>query len=433
MSAALISQIVESSRPDLSIYEDLYKYLHSHPELSNQEYQTAAYIVAHLHEKVSTGFVIHSNVGGTGVVAIYHNGDGPKVLLRADIDALPVQENTGLPYASKVRMEDVDGNERPVMHACGHDMHIACLLGAAELLVTANETWAGTLILVFQPAEERGTGARAMVDDGLYEPERYNVPLPDICIGGHVTSNRSGVLGTRRGIIASSADSMRVILHGRGGHASQPHALIDPVVMAAATITRLQTIVSREVNPAYHAVVTVASIQAGNAENIVVDDANLAIDIRAMDQGTRDQLLMSVKRIVQAESTASNAVKAPTFTPTRTFPLTINDHLATARCEETFAAHFHEEDHCYNRTIAPLGFSEDFSILATRAGGPAVFFVYGGTDPVVWDQCERDGTIAQNIPTNHSAQFAPVIQPTLRTGMDAYAASALTWLATRSD
>lgn len=276
-----ITKLISQHRPDLSSYEELYKYFHANPELSNQEHETAKSIVSHLKDKISSEFDIRPNIGGTGIAALLHNGNGPTILLRADFDALPVLERTELPYASKKRMVDADGVEKPVMHACGHDMHITSLLAAAETLYKCKDSWSGTLLLAFQPAEERGTGAQAMVDDGMYDPKKHNVPIPDVCIGGHVMPFRAGVIGTRRGLIATAADSMRITLHGRGGHASMPDRLIDPVVMAASTIMKLQTIVSRECDPWDTAVVTVASVQAGDAENVVVDDARIAVDVGA--------------------------------------------------------------------------------------------------------------------------------------------------------
>lgn len=400
---------------------------HANPELSNQEKETAAAIAKKLTE-ISPDFDIRTGIGGHGLVGILANGSGSAILLRADFDALPVQERTGLPYASKKRMKDADGVEKPVMHACGHDMHITSLLAAAELLNAAKTSWAGTLILAFQPAEERGTGARAMVDDGMYDPKRHNVPIPDVCLGGHVMPFRSGTLGTRRGIIMSSADSLRITLHGRGGHASMPDRLIDPVVMAASTILKLQTIVSREVAPSDSAVVTVASVQAGDAENIVVDDARLAVDVRTTDAKTREKIKKSIKRIVDAESMAGNAVAPPTYKETRSFPLTINDTHVTEKLEETFRAHFPDGPHGYTDDIPRLSGSEDFSDLATAIDRPYCFFMYGGTPQEKWDECEKEGTLSEKIPVNHSGLFYPQIMPTLQRGVDAYAAGALTWL-----
>ncbi|KAI7481619.1 metal-dependent amidase/aminoacylase/carboxypeptidase [Hortaea werneckii] len=423
-----ISDLVHKHRPSLDSYQDLYKHFHANPELSNQEEETAATICKHLKETISLDFDIRPNIGGHGIAALYHNGPGPTILLRADFDALPVQERTGLPYASTKRMQDADGVEKPVMHACGHDMHISSLLAAAETLVSARDSWSGTLLLAFQPAEERGTGAQAMVDDGMYDPKKHAVPVPDICLGGHVVPWRSGVVGSRRGLVATSADSMRVTLHGRGGHASMPDRLIDPVVMAAGVVMKLQTIVSREVDPWDTAVVTVASIQAGDAENVVVDDARIAIDVRATNPQAREKDMASIQRIVKAECLASNAVKEPTFQITRNFPLTVNDDSVTEKLEGSFKAHFGEGKHAYTSECGKLCGSEDFSILGTSQGKPCCFFMYGGVDHNLWDQCETEGTLNEKIPINHSGLFAPVIMPTLQTACDAYAAGALTWL-----
>ncbi|KAK7974269.1 hypothetical protein PG989_016117 [Apiospora arundinis] len=464
---ASISSIVAQHRPDLEPLQDLYKHFHQHPELSNQEKETAATIASELRT-ISPDFVIKTGIGGHGLAAILRNGDdggkgqGPTVLLRADMDALPVLERTGLPYASTRRMTDVlDGVEKPVMHACGHDMHVTCLLGAARTLVSAlgenADAWTGTLVLAFQPAEERGTGAQAMVDDGLYDPDRHAVPVPDVVLGAHVTgAARTGVVGTRRGLMATSADSMRVTLYGRGAHASMPHAAVDPVVMAASTILKLQTIVARETDPADSAVVTVASVHAGDAENIIADEARLSVECRAVTQRTRDRTLKRIRDIIHAECLGAQATREPAFQTTRAFPLTINDDEVTARVEETFAAHFgegngkkqvmvrkekgegegkgeaddtHHSNCCrYDRDIPRFAASEDFSILATAVGKPYCFFMYGGVDGAAWDEAESRGTLAESIPSNHSALFAPAIMPTLQVGIDGYAAAALTFL-----
>ena len=424
---ASIHDLITKHRPDLDPLKELYKYYHANPELSNLEIETAASIAHQLHT-ISPDFTIKPNIGGHGLAAILANGPGTTVLLRADIDALPVLERTGLSYSSTKRMFNVEGIEKHVMHACGHDMHITTLLGAAQLLISARDSWTGTLILAFQPAEERGTGAQAMVDDGMYDPSRHAVPIPDIAIGAHVTSIRAGAIGTRRGIIATSADSMRVTLHGKGAHASTPHKSVDPIVMAASTIMRLQTIVSREVDPADSAVVTVASIHAGDAENIIADEARLAIDTRSITQATRDRVLARIKAIVNAESVAAMATQEPTFEMTRSFPLTINDEVVTSKIEATFKAHFGEGKGAYDADIPRFGASEDFSILASAVGRPYCFFMYGGTEQGKWDEAEEKGLLEQDIPANHSGLFAPAIMPTLQTGLDGYAAAALTFL-----
>jgi len=437
-----ISEIVNEFRPDLAGYEVLYQHFHSQPELSFQEYETAAKINDEL--KQYDLFHIQKAIGRTGIAATLENGAGPVVLLRADIDALPVEEKTGLKYASKKRMQNLDGVEKPVMHvrthptvmgafgsayadpsqACGHDMHITSLLAAAELLIKAREHWTGTLILCFQPAEEKGAGARAMVDDGLY----LKVPVPDVVLGGHVMPFRAGYIGTKRGLMASAADSFEVTLHGRGGHGSQPHRTVDPVVMAAHTIVRLQDIVSRETDPADAAVVTVGSIHAGDAENIIASRADLKLNIRTITPETRKRVIRSLKRIIDAEAEASNAPAAPEITATSAYPFLVNDDDVTARLEHSFAAHFTPGPRAYDNAAIRLGGSEDFGVLATSVNRPSCFWTYGGTDPEVWDKAEVEGKLTESIPINHSAHFAPVVQPTLKIACDAYAVAALSWL-----
>lgn len=416
-----IHPTISSHRPDLEPYEDLYRHLHANPELSLCESETAKLIVARLTDRYGDDMDVKYPIGGHGIAAILRNGVGPTVLLRADTDALPVFEKTGLPYASTKRMADATGVEQPVMHACGHDMHMTSLLAATELLHGARAEWSGTLVLVFQPAEEKGKGAQAMIDDGLYT--RHGVPVPDVVLGGHVMPGRAGTLGTRAGAMASSADSWRVTLHGRGAHASQPHAACDPVVMAAHTIVRLQTIVSREINPQAPAVVTVAAVRAGEAENVIPESAELKIDMRAFDAAGRRRLVDAVRRIVHAESVASGAPREPEFEELRTFPILVNDDDVTARLSKSMGAYFGDAF-----GVSPhLGGSEDFGILATSVDRPSCFWVYGGVDPELYERKAAEETL-NDLPINHSAYFAPVIQPTLTTATDAYALAALTWL-----
>jgi amidohydrolase len=314
-------------------------------------------------------------------------------------------------------MKEIDGVEKPVMHACGHDMHITTLLAAAETLVKCKDSWSGTLLLVFQPAEERAGGAQNMVDDGLYD----KIPEPDVVVGAHVMPERAGV-------IASSADRFQLRIEGRQAHASTPHRGIDPILQAASTIMRLQTIVSREVDPLDFAVVTVSAFHAGDAENIIPEEANLKIDVRAALPETRERVLASVKRIIAAEAEASNNPKQPTLTPTTQFPLLFNDYDVTNALEKSFSQHFEPSKHGYQNDIARLQGSEDFGILATAIGKPSCFFLYGGTDPELYDKAEREGRLTEDVPGNHSPYFAPVVQPTMRVGMEGYVVSALTFL-----
>ncbi|KAF5611641.1 hippurate hydrolase [Fusarium subglutinans] len=427
MSQSILSDLVHQHRPDLQPLEELYKHLHRNPELSNQEVETAATIAKRLEETGPEDLVIKPHIGGHGLAAVLRNGDGPTVLLRADIDALPVEETTGLQYASTKRMiHAASGVEKPVMHACGHDMHIVTLLGAAATLFSSRESWAGTLVLAFQPAEERGTGAQAMVDDGLYT--KHDVPVPDFVLGAHVRPLRAGTIGTRRGLVATSADNYKVTIHGKGSHASMPHTAIDPIAISANAILKLQTLVSREVDPAESSVITVTSIHAGDAENVIADSAVLGVDTRSTTVATREHLLKRIKTVIEAECSCANVLKSPEFEQTRAFPLTINDESVTIRVEETFAVHFGEGSGKYDRNMPKLAFSEDFSILATAVDKPYCFFTYGCVDGEVWDKAEKEGTVAQSIAANHSSKFAPVIHPTLKTGLDGYALGALTFL-----
>lgn len=438
-----LSDTVRQSRPDLKPLQEFYKKLHQNPELSNQEKETSALVVEQL-EKIDCGFDVKFNIGGYGVAAVLKNGDGPAVMLRADFDALPIEEQTGLEYASKKRMKDENGIERPVAHACGHDMHTTCLLGAAHLLALAKQEWSGTLVLIFQPAEERGTGAQAMVDDGLYK--KHNVPVPDVVLAGHVLPYRAGNMGTRPGLMANSADSMHVTLHGRGAHSSMPDNAVDPVVMAASTVMRLQTVVSRETDPHDSNVLTVTSLKSGDSDNVIADDANLAIDVRSSTQHSRERVLEGVTRIVGLESEASRAVRKPDIKNTRSYPTTINDADVVKQLSASFVEHFGQGSHGFDPDIAPCGASEDFSNLARAVDKPYCEFnfsrhtvlhaysiplglwTYGGIDPERWDKASKAGKVEEEVPMNHSAKFAPVIMPTLQVGLDAYAVGALTWL-----
>jgi hippurate hydrolase len=406
---------LDSSR---SWQEELYRDVHQHPELSHQEQRTAGLVAGRLR---SAGFEVHEGVGGTGVVGVLRNGDGATVLLRADMDALPVREATGLPYASEVTATDGDGNEVPVMHACGHDVHVACLAGAAQLLAEGREHWQGSLIALFQPAEEVGDGARGMVEDGLADL----VPPPQVALGQHVMPGRAGLVATHAGAALSAADSMRVTVHGRGAHGSMPQAAIDPVVLAAMIVVRLQTVISREVAPGETAVLTVGSLQAGTKSNVIPDRATLQLNVRTFSDSTRETILAAIRRIVQAECQASGCPQEPEFELFDRFPLTENDSATTERVAGAFEGFFGER-------AVPAGqqsASEDFSDIPTALGVPYTYWFVGGMDPDVYDAAEKSGRIAQDIPVNHSARFAPVVQPTLDTGTQALVVAALAWLA----
>lgn len=401
--------------------EAIYQDLHCHPELSMQEFRTAGiaadYLVAH-------GFEVTRGVGGTGVVGVLLNGNGPTVMLRADMDALPVAEATGLPFASTVKARDEDGNEVGVSHVCGHDLHVTWLMGAARLLSENRATWKGTVLAVFQPGEEVGRGAQSMMDDRMVE----RFPKPDIILGQHVMVGQAGTVGYRSGTILSAGDSMKIKLFGRGAHGSMPQNSIDPVIMAASTVLRLQTIVSREIGPLDSAVVTVGALQAGTKENIIPDEATLKLNIRTYDEGVREHVLSAVRRICCAECSASNAPRDPEFTTLNSYPLTENDAAATTRV----AAAFHDlfGDRAYE--TAPASASEDFSIFGRQWGVPYVFWIVGGTDAQTYLDAKAKKQI-NAIPANHSPMYAPTLHPTLKTGLQAMLTAASAWLCEDAD
>ena len=366
----------------------------------------------------AAGYEVTSGVGKTGVVGLLRNGDGPTVMLRADMDALPVKEETGLPYASSVNAKDAEGKTVPVMHACGHDMHVTWLVGATTLFAEARDTWRGTLMAVFQPAEETAQGARAMIDDKFFT----RFPKPDVVLGQHVMVGPAGAIGGRTGVITSAADSFQIRMFGRGAHGSMPQASIDPVVMAAATVLRLQTIVSREIAANDAAVVTIGSLQAGTKENVIPDEAIIKLNVRTFDEGVRKRVLAAIKRIVNAEAEASGAPKPPEITALDRYSLVSNDAEATKRVADAFREHFPRVV-----TVQPTSASEDFGSFGAEWGAPSVFWFVGGTDPDVYAKAKAAGKVHE-IPTNHNPRFAPVIHPTLQTGVETLLVSAKAWL-----
>jgi amidohydrolase len=403
-----------------SALEGLYRDIHAHPELSLQERRTAGLAAGVLR---TAGYEVTEGVGTTGVVGLLRNGDGPTVMLRADMDALPVREGTGLPYASTVTATDADGRETPVMHACGHDMHVTWLAGAAGLLARSRDAWHGTVLAVFQPAEETAQGARAMIDDGLFD----RFPKPDVILGQHVMPAPAGRIGYRTGTTQAAADSLDVRLFGRGAHGSMPESSVDPVVMAAATVLRLQTIVSREIAAGQAAVVTVGALQAGSKANVIPDDALLKINVRSFDAAVRTHVLDAIERIVHAEAAASGAPKPPDITTTEHYPLTVNDPDRTQRVAAALRGHFGDDR--VHELAAPISASEDFGSFGTEWGVPSVFWYVGGSDPAIYHAAERAGRVAQDVPTNHNPAFAPIIHPTLETGVQALITAALDALA----
>lgn len=400
--------------PDLEL---LYKDIHAHPELSMQEKRTAKIAADSLKK---AGYKVTTGVGKTGVVGLLRNGDGPTVMLRADMDALPIAEDTGLGYASKVTVTDANGMTVPVGHMCGHDMHVAWLVGAATLLSQARDVWKGTLMAVFQPGEETAQGAQAMIEDGLLK----RFPIPEVVLGQHVMVGAAGTIAGSSGPITSAADSLQIRLFGRGAHGSMPQASIDPVVMAASIILRLQTIVSREVAANDAAVVTVGVLQAGTKENVIPDDAIIKLNVRTFDAGVRKHVLVAIERIVNAEAEASGAPRKPEITPLDRYPLNVNDDTASNRVAAAFRDYF-SADRVKHTGPAPA--SEDFGCFGTAWQVPSVFWFVGGNDPKVYAKAKAAGKL-NDLPVNHSPKFAPVLHPTLETGVETLVISALAWL-----
>ncbi|TAN15265.1 MAG: amidohydrolase [Chitinophagaceae bacterium] len=395
--------------------EEIYKDIHRNPELSMQEFRTAKIASDYLTQYQ---FEVTTGIGKTGVIGMMKNGEGPTVMLRADMDALPVAEATGLDYASTKTARDAEGVEVGVSHVCGHDLHVAWLMGVSRLFSAHRDQWKGTLMAVFQPGEEVALGAQSMIDDGIMD----RFPKPDIILGQHVMVGSAGTVGHRSGTILSAGNSLKIKLFGRGSHGSQPQTSIDPVIMAAATAMRLQTIVSREIAPIDNAVLTIGALQAGTKENIIPEDATLKLNIRTFDEGVKDHILSAVKRICCAECAASNAPKDPEITPLDSYPLTENDAAATAKVAEAFDAQFGDRSF----ETPPASASEDFSIFGRNWKVPYVFWFVGGTDPKVYAEAKKNHQI-NSIPSNHSPKFAPVIHPTLKTGLQAMMTAAAVW------
>lgn len=399
---------LEAALPEL---ERCYLDLHRHPELAFAEHRTAEVGAQALR---AAGCEVTTGIGGTGVVGVLRSGEGPTVLLRADMDGLPMREQTGLDYAST---EVADG-EVPVAHACGHDMHVTWLLGAARLLAGRRAEWSGTVLFVLQPAEEHGGGARAMLADGVFD--RFGTP--DVVLGQHVGPMPAGHVFTRPGLTMSASDSVHVRMFGRGGHGSRPETTVDPVVMAAATVMRLQTVVSREVAATESAVVTVGALNAGSKDNVIPDEAELHLSIRSFAEPVRNRVHEAVRRIVRAEAAAAGAPREPEFTEVDSYPATVNDERAT----EALTARFREVFGEQRVHPAPVVTgSEDFGEFGAASGAPSVFWFVGGVDAERFAAASEAGTVERDVPSNHSPQFAPQLHPTLSAGVETLVTAAL--------
>ncbi|MBV1777614.1 amidohydrolase [Paeniglutamicibacter sp. ABSL32-1] len=383
-----------------------YLHLHRHPELSMQEHETAAYIEARLAELGIENF----RCGGTGVVGILRNGPGKTVAFRADTDGLPIKEDTGADYASTATSHLPDGTEVPVMHGCGHDTHVAVLLAAARFLAENKPAWHGTLVLVFQPGEETGAGARAMVQDGLWE----RAPRPDVVLGQHVFPYAAGSVHISSGTAMALADALKVTLRGKQSHGSQPQDSIDPILLGAHIIARLQGIVSRELAPTTPAVVTAGTFHAGLKENIIPDRAEFTLNVRTLTPEVRATVLEAITRIINAEAQASNA-PAPQIEHIYDFPRCYNDPAQTQSVIASLRAELGEEQVVL---APPVMGSEDVGWLGDSIDVPTVYWFFGGFPAG-----------QEHPPVNHSPYFLPAMEPTLSAGVRAAVAAISGYLA----
>jgi amidohydrolase len=398
-------------RGQIDSLTQFYKDLHQSPELSYEEEKTAAKVAAELRR---IGFEATEHVGGHGVVGVLKNGDGPMLLLRADMDGLPVVEETGLDYASTVKVTDARGAVVGTMHACGHDMHMTNLVGTLRYLAEHRDAWQGTILAIFQPAEERGAGAQAMLDDGLFA--RFG--RPDFAFALHVAADRAtGKIACRTGYALANVDSVDVTIRGRGGHGAYPHTTIDPIVIAARLVLDLQTIVSREVKPIEPAVITVGAIQGGTKHNVIGDDCKLQITVRSFTPEVRQQLIDAIRRKAKAQADSSGAPE-PEIEVSDGTPALWNDPDLAARILPAIREAIGEDN---VEEAEPSMGGEDFGAFG-RAGVPIVMMSVGSVTPERLENYRRDDG---SEPSLHSPRYYPEIEPTINTGVTAFTAAAL--------
>ncbi|APX94449.1 peptidase M20 [Halomonas sp. 1513] len=419
-----ISAQVEAAFSDI---QSLYRQLHQTPELPFQEHNTSARLAEALE---GLGYAVTRGVGGTGVVALLRNGEGPTVMLRGDMDALPIKEATGLDFASREIGVAEDGNEVPLMHACGHDLHSSCVVGAASVMAALREHWQGTLMLICQPAEEIFGGAQAMLDDGLYA----RFPRPDVILGQHNMPALAGSVGHRPGGTMAACSNLAVTIHGAGGHGSMPAQTVDPVVIAAHVVTRLQSIVSREVPPEETVVVTVGKLHAGTQANIIPHSAELEINVRSFDDALHRQVVASIERIVRAECEAGRSLTPPDIRVLNQTIALHNDPTAVEHVRRAHAEHFGTAS-LYD--MPRLNGSEDFPLFGNAAAGgfggediPYVYWFIGATPAERWEATPGKSVSGKmrHLEMPHSPYYFPGNDVTLRTGIEAMAAGALAYL-----
>ncbi|HYG19463.1 MAG TPA: amidohydrolase [Ohtaekwangia sp.] len=412
-----VKQIEDFTGKTYRYLEDLYKNLHQYPELSLQEEKTSARLAGELK---TLGFEVIEKIGGYGLAGILKNGPGPTILIRTDMDALPLEEKTGLPYASKQKGINAAGQEVSIMHACGHDIHMTVFIGTARALVETKKSWKGTLVMVAQPSEENGIGAALMFKAGLYD----KIPVPDYAVALHDhASLPAGKVGYRNGAFMASVDMMDIVVHGKGGHGALPHTTIDPIVLSAQMIMAFQTIVSREINPLEPAVVTVGSIHGGTVHNVISDEVRLQLTLRSYSPAVRDQIIAAIKK--KSHHLAAQAGvpedRMPEITLVEpTIPATINDIALTNTVVDVLVSTFQQENVV---EMPPAMVGEDFSRFALQDKKvPICMFWLGTADP---SKIKASAGKGEALPSLHTGSFAPLPEPTIKTGVKAMSAVAL--------
>lgn len=420
--AGLKDLVAKKVAADYASLDAIYTDLHLHPELSLMEERSGAVVARELR---AAGFEVVDHFGGFGVVGVLKNGPGPTLLIRTDLDALPVKEETGLPYASKAVVKDLTGTEVPAMQACGHDIHMTSLVGTARVLANLRDRWSGTLVLIGQPAEERGIGARAMLTEGLYR----KFPKPDFAIALHdIATLPAGTVGVLEGYTMANVESVDILVRGVGGHGAYPHTTKDPIVLAAKIVMALQTIVSRETRPVDPAVVTVGSIHGGTKHNIIPDEVKLQLTLRSYSDDVRSRTIEAIKRICRGEAIAAgmpeDRMPEVSFPEKEYTPATYNDPTLTRRLRAAFVDWLGGDN---VKPIDPEMGGEDFSQFArTVEQVPICMFRVGAVDPAKYAEAMRTGA---TLPSLHSSKFAPLPEPTIKTGVTAMSAAALDLLA----
>ncbi|MDK8768482.1 amidohydrolase [Corynebacterium freneyi] len=412
-----VPEVIADHGADLSWQQSVYRHLHANPELSSVEEATAAYLADRLSEfdcSITTG------IGGHGLVGVFRNGEGPTVLFRADIDALPVEEATGVDYASVADGISREGVASKVMHACGHDHHMTALLGACAILDANRDDWSGTFIALFQPAEETACGAQAMVDDGL----TTMIPRPDVCLGQHVVPGPAGRVMSAAGPVLTGCDTITIDITGRSAHGSMPHNGIDPTYIAAAIVMRLQGIVGREVSPHEFAVISVGTLSSGNSNNTIPGHARIVLNIRYYSDEVRTILINAIERMVRAECAASGADVEPRFTYSDHGNVTDNDPEVFADVRAAFDGVFGDESVTAERWTA----SEDFSDIPNAFDCPYVYWTVGVTPRELWDSAVAADRVLEDVPSNHMSTFLPDYEPTVDATTRAAAAAVLACL-----